>query len=273
MLLALFLLFGQRPLTVELVGPEKIGTIPHLRVILVNASPPATLEYEVWVESSQGPLAPEGNVELVLANAEGFDATPLPASGKHLRWRIAQKTEGSKDIPAPTVRWKGTDSTWHEHSWPDPLSLHASFTEAEDQPKAGIGQPRITLNSILIALGTVLAIILFTAWLSFRNPAELARLLDHPEPNSAWWNALHRLWHEFLAQKIEILPGTGPSDLVARWEQAGLPEPQTLLRLTRALEEFRFQPRPPDEDTRQAWIGDARAWIALVHRESSKKPE
>ena len=272
MLLALCLLLGQRPLIVETAGPSRNGFVPHLRVTLDGATAPARVEYEVWLEAPPGALTQDGNLELVLAQTDRFQVTRLTPSGNHQRWRITQSADGPLDIPVPTARWKAPDGSWQEHTWPDPLSLHTRLDEAEKPSQTSIRQPQITPTAILIALGIIVPAILFTTGLSFGKPVGLERLLANPKLDSSWWTAVHRQWHAFLAESIEVQPGTGPLELVRRWEQASLPEPGSLLELSRGLEEFRFQPCPPDLTTCQAWITKAREWIALIQRESGKKP-
>lgn len=273
MFLLLCLLFGQRPLTVESAGIGQDGSTPHLRVRLADQSHPAVIEYEVWIESPEEYRAADSPVELRLSNADGFDVSPLPSSGGRIRWRMVQKTEGPLDIPVPTIRWQGSDAKWHEHSWADPLALRVSLAGKDDRPEVESRQPQITPTTILVACAIIFAAFFFTAWLSMRKPADLMRLLERPETTAAWWTALRRSWHQFVAEKIEMHPGTGPTDMAARWEQAGLPDPKTLLRLTRTLEEFRFQPGPPDEGARRGWIDEARSWVSRVNAELGKKAQ
>ena len=273
MFLFLCLLFGQRPLAVEAAGAGQNGITPHLRVTLETQSHPPVIEYEVWIEGAGGRPPGDRPVELRLSSADGFEVTPLSSNASRPRWRIVQKTGGPLDIPVPTIRWQGSDSKWREHSWVDPLALRASFTGMEEQPEGEIRQPQITPTTILVASVIIISAVFCTAWLSFRKPADLGRLLERPDATPSWWTSLRRSWHLFLAEKIEIHPGTTPTEMAARWEEAGLHEPQTLLRLMKAMEEFRFQPRPPDAGTYRRWIDDARAWVSLVNAETGNKPK
>ena len=259
MLLALLMLMGQRPLVLDSPRQTVGGNFPHIRVTLPGTQEVATLEYEGWVETALGNAQAE-SLDLNLVKTNGFELTRLPTLDNRIRIRASQTGVGPLEFPTPALKWKMPGSGWEEFTWNDFLRLKAEHSSAG--PGAGhVSQPKITVTTLLIALGIIATTCVVIVLLFPGRPA-LVRLLENPETsNKEYWNIVYTEWRLELAKLIPIQPGSTPRDYGRLWEEAGFADPDTVLQLGLELERFRFQTHAPDLGEREEWIRKARGWM------------